>query len=348
MPSTPPFTIDTSNFVAEGAQAAGQFLGGSSVSPVENAMADTKNGITPPSAILRFPQETIQFGTLFRFVKYEYQNQKTNTKFISSMNGASIALPLPVQLQMQLGLNYAGVDTGILGFSAKAGAQFADDWKKSVEANNSSSMSSAIGHFGGALSDAGNIAQYTLRKMAANKLLGGAAGEAAIDQMLGNVINPFNVATFRNVQSRSYTLSFNLIATSQGESDQIKQICDAFMYHSLPYKNQGSAKVQGQTFFLNMPDEVEICYFGTQYLYQFARAAITSVSIDYSPFGQPSFFGTSKAPTMVTLNLGIQEIQQLTRQAFDDQGYATNSSNSLAASSPPSASDIFNPPTLGS
>lgn len=345
MSAVPPFT--TSNFTptVDNTQSAAPI---SSLSSVESAMADTKNGITPPAAILRFPQETIQFGTLFRFVKYDYQNQKTNTKFISSMNGASIALPLPVQLQMALGLSYAGVDTGILGFSAKAGAQFADNIKSAVEQEGKAAATVAAGNGIEALNDAGNIAQYALRKMAANKLLGGAAGEAAIDQMLGNVINPFNVATFRNVQSRAYTLSFNLIATSQAESDQIKQICDAFMYHSLPYKSEGSAEVQGQTFFLNMPDEVEICYFGTQYLYQFARAAITSVTVDYAPLGQPSFFGASKAPTMVTLNLGIQEIQQLTRQAFDDQGYATNPNVSLAASSPASADDIFNPPNIGS
>lgn len=344
MSAVPPFTTpDFTNVVSNVASTAPD----TGTSSVESAMADTKNGITPPAAILRFPQETIQFGTLFRFVKYDYQNQKTNTKFISSMNGASIALPLPVQLQMALGLSYAGVDTGILGFSAKAGAQFADNIQSAISQEGKAAATVAAGNGIEALSDAGNIAQYALRKMAANKLLGGAAGEAAIDQMLGNVINPFNVATFRNVQSRSYTLSFNLVATSKDESDQIKQICDAFMYHSLPYKSQGAAEVQGQTFFLNMPDEVEICYFGTQYLYQFARAAITSVSIDYSPLGQPSFFGTSKAPTVVTLNLGIQEIQQLTRQAFDDQGYATNSHISLTASSPASASDIFNPPNIG-
>lgn len=346
MSAVPPFT--TSNFTptVDNTQSAAPI---SSLSSVESAIADTKNGITPPAAILRFPQETIQFGTLFRFVKYDYQNQKTNTKFISSMNGPSIALPLPVQLQMALGLSYAGVDTGILGFSAKAGAQFADN----LMSSNTSIHDAAINGLSGRLAsaqeagrDIGNIAMYALRKAAANKLLGGASGEAAIDQMLGNVINPFNVATFRNVQSRAYTLSFNLIATSQAESDQIKQICDAFMYHSLPYKSEGSAEAQGQTFFLNMPDEVEICYFGTQYLYQFARAAITSVSVDYAPLGQPSFFGASKAPTMVTLNLGIQEIQQLTRQAFDAAVQANT--NPLLTPASNTSSDIFNPPNIGS
>jgi len=314
-----------------------------SLSPVENAMAETQNGVSPSSKMLRFPSESIQFGTLFRFVKYDYQSQKTNTKFISSMNGASISLPLPIQLQMQLGLNYAGVDTGILGFAAKAGAQFAEDWKKA--ADNKGALGGAIENFGEALNDAGNIAQYALRKAAASKLLGGASGEAAIDQMLGNVINPFNVATFRNVQSRSYQLSFYMVATSQAESDAIKKICDAFMYHSLPYKNQGSQQVQGQTFFLNMPDEVEISYYGTQYLYQFARAAITSVSMDYAPFGQASFFGTSKAPTAVTLNLGIQEIQQLTREAFDDSGY--KDSAPAVDESKSGTDSIFQPSTLG-
>lgn len=341
MSAVPPFTASDNSNIAWNAPSP---LSAASASPVEDAMSDTRNGVSPPAAILRFPSETIQFGTLFRFVKYDYQNQKTNSKLISSMNGASIALPLPLQIQMQLGLNYAGVDTGILGFSAKAGASLVDNLRSGLSQDAGAAANLAKNGIS-ALNDAGNIAQYALRKMASNQFLGGAAGEAAIDQMLGNVINPFNVATFRNTQSRAYTLSFTLVATSEDESTAIKQICDAFMYHSLPYKNQNAQPVQGQTFFLNMPDEVEICYFGTQYLYQFARAVLTSVTVDYAPTGQPSFFGSSKAPTMVTLSLGIQEIQQLTRDAFDDAGYAN--STPLATESPASASDIFNPPNLG-
>lgn len=339
MSAVPPFTFNppdiapTSNFGAPSSV---------SISPVENAMAETKNGVSPSSSMLRFPAEPLQFGTLFRFVKYDYQSQKTNTKFISSMNGASIALPLPMQLQMQLGLNYAGVDTGILGFATKAGAQFAEELKKSYNSNGSSDFAKVGEEI---LNDAGNTAQYALRKMAANKLLGGASGEAAIDQMLGNVINPFNVATFRNVQSRSYQLSFMLVPTTHRESDDIKKICDAFMYHSLPYKNQGSQPVQGQTFFLNMPDEVEIAYYGTQYLYQFARAAITSVSVDYSPAG-PSFFGTSKAPTVVMLNLGIQEIQQLTREAYDSAGYK-DPTTAVDEANTSVLNEVFQTPNLG-
>src|SRR6185437_12431460 len=54
-----------------------------SLSPVENAMAETQNGVSPSSKMLRFPSESIQFGTLFRFVKYDYQSQKTNINFTS-------------------------------------------------------------------------------------------------------------------------------------------------------------------------------------------------------------------------------------------------------------------------
>jgi len=334
MSAVPPFTAPNfSNLV----EKPGVNVPDVSVSPVELAMSDTQDGVSPSSAMLRFPEESIQFGTLFRFVKYDYQSQKTNTKFITSMNGASISLPLPMQLQMQLGMNYAGVDTGILGFATKAGAQIAEGLRTS-----NTSLTEAGAEL---LNDAGNTAQYALRKFASNKLLGGASGEAAIDQLLGNVINPFNVATFRNVSSRAYQLSFFLIATSKDESDKIKQICDAFMYHSLPYKTKGAQPVQGQTYFLNMPDEVEISYYGTQYLYQFARAAITSVSVDYAPFGQPSFFGTSKAPTAVILNLGIQEIQQLDRSAFQNYKDTTPAVDEVANTA--SASDIFQPSNLG-
>lgn len=286
---------------------------------VTSQMQRSVNQTSPPTVTLKFPPENIEFGTLFRFVKYDYKNQETNTRFITSMAGASIALPLPRELNMALGLSYAAVDSGVLGYSARTGYKIVDTaLSKQREGLEDKLDTASGGQLSGAGSAVGSIGIYILRKMAAERFAG---IENVINQMAGNVINPYNVATFQHTQSRSYRLTFTLIPMSKTDSDLIKTICDSFMYHSLPYDSSSGANNPSQPpeLYLNMPDEVEIAFYGSEYLYTFARAIIDSVSINYAPGGQASFFGSTRAPTGVELSLSIREIQQLSRSAYDTQ-----------------------------
>lgn len=304
-PNIPPFNAPVPPF-----DLPDSYLGGGSSDAVTTEMQSTVNQTSPPTALRRFPPEQIEFGTLFRFVKYDYKNQQTNTKFITSMSGASIALPLPKELGMSLGLTYAAVDSGVLGFAARSGYAMTDAQLNAASVDGGALLKS-IGSMGG------DIGMYIARKLAAEHFAG---IENVVNQMIGNVINPYNVATFQHTQARSYRLSFSLIPMSKNDNDEIKRICDAFMYHSLPYSANGSnSSGRPPELYLKMPDEVEISFYGSNYLYTFARAIIDSVSINYAPAGQPSFFGETKAPTAVELSLHVQEIQQLSRSAFDDQ-----------------------------
>lgn len=287
------------------------------------SVADTmnKNALNNGGAALSFPPESIAYGTTFRFVQYSYQNQQTNAKFISSTKGAQIFLPLPAQLQMSQGITYEGVDAGVLGFALKSGGAATSSLIDMIQ-NGSQDVVSAGKSVGKIAKAIGSGAEYAIRKFADEKLNG--AG-SQIDQMTGTVVNPYNVATFRHSDPRSFQLSFMLIPRSADESKLIKHICDTFVWHSLPYKEAAStiqgASVGGQSMFLDMPDEVEIAFYGTQSLFQFARAVITSVNVNYAPYGTPSFFNDT-TPTGVELQLGIQEIQQLTRDAFSNTGYS--------------------------
>jgi hypothetical protein len=47
----------------------------------------------------------------------------------------------------------------------------------------------------------------------------------------------------------------------------------------------------------------------TFFTYVFKPAVIESFSVNYTPGSQPSFFGTTKAPTEVILRLGLMEIE---------------------------------------
>lgn len=71
--------------------------------------------------------------------------------------------------------------------------------------------------------------------------------------------------------------------------------------------------------FLKMPEELEVCFYGSKFLYKFARCVIQSVQVNYTPFGPASFFaGSEGAPTGVELTLSLQEIEQLTKESYGD------------------------------
>jgi hypothetical protein len=65
-----------------------------------------------------------------------------------------------------------------------------------------------------------------------------------------------------------------------------------------------------------MPEEVELCFFGTQFLYKFARCVITGVSVNHAALGMASFFAQDGAPTAVELTIQLEEIETLTKQAY--------------------------------
>lgn len=309
------------------------------VSPVEAVMAQNRQTTAPTTQMLRFPSETIQYGTLFRFVKYSYDNQSTNTKLITNVSGASIALPLPQSLMAQMGISYAQLDSGVIGYAMKAGSSVVEGLEHG-NLNNGQDFVNAVKKVG---SVTATSAAYVIRRAAAEFAPG---TEGVADQILGSVTNPYNVATFQHSDTRSYGLSFLLIPESPQDSTTIKNICDAFVYHSLPSRGglPGSA-VQNQPLFLDMPDEVEISYYGSTFLNMFARAVITNVAVNYAPLGAPSFFGGTSAPTAVQLNLSISEIQQLTRESFADAGAGAHGTDAVAAAD--ASSGMFQPQTLG-
>ena len=303
-------------------------VGSATMSPSSPAaiQSQSQERLSPSQPSLSFPPEAIKYGTMFRFVAYKYDLQQTNAKLIDTVSGAQIFLPLPAQIDMQQGIEYAGIDAGVLGFIIKQSKTVVED-----VLNGKLTAGDVLDTAKSVAKGVGASADYVLRRFA-DKTLSGAG--AQIDQNLGTVVNPYNVATFRNSQSRSHQLQFMLIPRSSAESQSIRHICETFVWHSLPSAGTGVVESQstpGQSMFLNMPDEVEISFYGSTSLYKFARAVITNVSINYAPFGEPSFFPDG-APTAVQLSLSIQEIQQLTQSSYSPND-ASSFSDSTAAQS---------------
>jgi hypothetical protein len=245
----------------------------------------------------------------FKFIKQSYENYGEKSKFTRQINGAHIFLPMPTNVLENLNNNYNVSALGVAGTLFETG-------NKAVNglvdiANGNSSINPSVVE--GAVRDVMNVSGYVVRR-----LISEISPETAqaIDLRFGQVVNPYTVAVFESTAPRNHTLTFRLIPRSKADTEAIRAIVDAFKYHSMSSRSGGSESTGG--IFLKMPEEVEVCFYGTEFLFKFARCVIQSVTVNYTPFGPPSMFAGTSAPTGVELTLALQEIEQLTKESYGD------------------------------
>jgi hypothetical protein len=292
---------------------------------VTNGIAAGLVGASPSSVIARSKESTaskgklqfppsdignVKYGMQFKFIKREYANYGTKSKFTAEMTGAHVFLPMPTNVMETLNVNYNTSQLGAAGTLFEAGSNLIDGLLGS-DGTTRNPSSAAVES---AVKDVMNVSGYVARR-----LIGSISPESgqAIDLRYGNVVNPYTVAVFESTTPRNHTLTFKLIPRTKEDSETIRAIVDTFKYHSMPSRAGGSESTGG--IFLKMPEELEVCFYGSEFLYKFARCVIQSVQVNYTPFGPPSFFaGSIGAPTGVELTLALQEIEQLTKESYGD------------------------------
>ena len=136
---------------------------------------------------------------------------------------------------------------------------------------------------------------------------------AAIDLAIGNVVNPHLALLFENVPLKAYTFNWTLSPSSPKESKILMNIIGRLKFHAHPEFSENRL-----TF--NFPDEVHqsihgVPDFGENGSYLFKPAAITNVTVDYSPQGGSYFVGGS--PTMVNLSVSLQEAEIFTQADYN-------------------------------
>lgn len=273
-------------------------------------IAASRAKTSPQTSKMQFPTgEKMIYGMVFKFSKISYDLQPgSKAKFSNLTNDSHIFLPLPVGgIVENMGINYQQQEIGAVTQLMEAGAQGAQMVVDNVTGNPApgQNVQSIINQ----AETVTGAAALALRKLA-NEVVPGAG--ALIDIKTGSVVNPYSLSLFQSVAPRAHQLVFRLVPRSQADSAMIRKIVQQFQYHSLPSR-------KGK-FFLTMPDELEISFFGTDKLFKFAPCVINQVSVNYTPFGTPSFFGADNAPTGVELTLSLQEIEALTRESYEAEG----------------------------
>ena len=84
-------------------------------------------------------------------------------------------------------------------------------------------------------------------------------------------------------------------------------------------------------YMMDYPHEVDLYYLGQgDSMHRFKRAAITGLSMNYSPEGSPAFFAGTGNPVFTELSIKFQETQIWTGEDFDDEPVTSGNQEPVA------------------
>ena len=177
------------------------------------------------------------------------------------------------------------------------------------------SATSAAGQIGGQLAEAAGA----ISKVASNFLtstvlssIGSAAGSALpiAEHYAGAVINPMLWMLFKQPNFREFTFQWTLAPNNAQESLTLMNMINFF-------KKSALHTLSTNQFIMNYPRTANIYMLpSSQFMFEFKPCVVTSVQVDYTAGGQPSFFKGTNAPTIIGLTLSVKEMELWTSADF--------------------------------
>lgn len=252
-----------------------------------NAIQDAKND---PSTVFRYYPSDLQSGgadgaeQITHFVQYLRKSRDGGQQ-------ALIQLPLPTNLQNQLGANYED-SSGLL---TELTTQF-------LQGDASSNLTNAVD----ALSEAG----VALATSTTDALTGGA--RSLVER---TIVAPRVPVLFKGMNFREYSFEHNIAPKSAADSglvlDMINQLKDGMLPQEV------------NSFTLSYPDEFDIAFFSitngrasqNKFLFGINRSVMTSFSVNYNGQGTPRFFEDDGAPVNIQISMSFREILIPTRES---------------------------------
>lgn len=181
---------------------------------------------------------------------------------------------------------------------------------------------------------------------------GNAGGGNIILQTQGVAVNPFLSVMFKSPAFKKHAFKWKLSPVNQNESVIMNNIINTFRYNQLP----ALSSAFGGTM-LSYPNIVQVSvsvastpsnWQGSNFTYAFKPAVLESFAVNFTPSGQPSFFGTTSAPTETEISVSLLEVEYWLRDSWAQGPGATggqsvenllNSLNGLIPSSSPVSSN---------
>lgn len=128
-----------------------------------------------------------------------------------------------------------------------------------------------------------------------------------LTQLKGVAINPFLTVMFKSPAFKKHAFRWTLSPSNEDESKTINSIIDTFRFNQLPSRVSASAGtlLAYPNIILLSVSKNDKDYFS----YRFKPAVIESFAVNFAPSGQPSFFGSTNAPTQIEIFLSLLEIE---------------------------------------
>jgi hypothetical protein len=305
-----------------------------------NDLTTSLSGLSGTNNLV-FPDNLNQIDhwMVFRVNKPELRRK---ADFETANDIARIFLPLPDNLGTQYSQSYSNEAIGLAGV---AGAQSGTDMMNVIDnskdfksfVNNVGAAGTAIkdgfkggtGYYGAqALSEAGTAVGAAIGGSIGGTIgaIGGGIGGTIGGQFVkgaiagqGVAINPFMATLYTAPEMRTHQFSWKLVPKNPKESTRLKDIIEAFKFHSAPDMTGTNS-----TFF-QYPEQFDIDFHYDEYLYNIAPSVCTSFEVNYHGEGRAMYHEisqgdetagtqTTKAPVSVTINATFQEVAIITKK----------------------------------
>ena len=230
----------------------------------------------------------------------------------STVNGATIRLPMPANLSVDYNPTYTSADLG-----NGAGGVLLKASDRAMYDNTDISKAAAAG---GALAGLGISvvgAVGTAVGLSAKDAAEPGLGAAALKVSAGVAQNPHKIVLFTGVNFRDHTFSWKLSPRNRRESDLINTIINMFTYYSHP------EYVAGGLFF-KYPEFFKIRFRHPEYLFELRPAVCTNVKVDFHSQGTPAYVRMADgsgppAPAEITLSLTFKETEIITKDFLNKE-----------------------------
>lgn len=246
--------------------------------------------------VMSFPDDIGVHQFMMTFHEYNFNMEKSNIK-------KSIVLPIPLTMVDKYGMEYNQKDLGTAGAGA---ATILNKIGGNMTPGNAPDKLGKITKQG--IDEASEQALETL--VAAGRDLNPFKDqvEGVVGQAVGNIVNPHTALLFSTVKLKEFEFNWKLYPQSEKESNDLHEILRHIRMYSHPEIDAVAAGTSNNLF-MKYPHEVDMYYLGGSHHHKFKRAAITALSINYTPEGGPAFIGGSGSPAFIELSMGFTETQ---------------------------------------
>jgi len=286
---------------------------------------------------MQFPSDLAAYGFIMNFQEFSFNAGQAdgNTEFnpTNIQTKDSIILPIPSPLNQNYSVAIEDTKTGpfVQAFAKTLAAYTSgneDDPNASQILQDLFGSGEDTDAAAGGISRAGPKAAAGVRQaynLLTGSKLGRSAGKtilgdsafSAVEQALGSIYNPSNIAAFKGTPLRKHSLNWKLSPRNASETSDLNRIVSTIRKHMhASLEGIGSDGLFVQTY----PDILQ-CALITPDINQnifYKPGLISNFLVDHSGNEQTNFFAETGSPVQYDIKLEFMELDYITREDFGD------------------------------